>query len=155
MKNPAVSDSRILPERATPEQVAGSHFKDGMRFYLEKDFWNAVQLFRRAIETSPEENSEHYRYLALSLSQNPKWGKEAERYFLKAIELEPFSPDLRLLLGRLYRQSGMNRRAENQFEEALKLEPGNVAIRAELDDLQGAGDETGGSFIKGLFRRNR
>jgi len=155
LKSPALSEAGALPERATPDQVARTNFKEGMRFYLEKDFWNAVQLFRRAIEASTDENSEHYRYLALSLSQNPKWGKEAERYFLKAIHLEPFSPDLRLLLGRLYRQSGMNRRAENQFEEALKLEPGNVAIQAELDDLRGAGEETGGSFIKGLFRKNR
>lgn len=155
LKNPAISSAGVLSEQASPDQVARTHFKEGMRFYLEKDFWNAVQLFRRAIEASPEDNSEHYRYLALSLSQNPKWGKEAERYFLKAIDLEPFSPDLRLLLGRLYRQSGMNRRAESQFEEALKLEPGNVAIQSELDDLRGAGGETGGSFLKGLFRKSR
>ncbi len=155
LKCAAMRDSGTLPEHATLEQVARTQFKEGMRFYLEKDFWNAVQLFRRAIEASPVENSEHYRYLALALSQNPKWGKEAERYFLMAIQLEPFSPDLRLLLGRLYRQSGMNRRAENQFEEALRLEPGNIAIKTELGDLRGSGEQPGGSFIKGLFRKNR
>lgn len=155
LKSPAVADSPGTTETHSPEKEAAIHFKEGMRFYLEKDFWNAVQLFRRAIEASPEANSEHYRYLALALSQNPKWGKEAERYFLKAIELEPFSPDLRLLLGRLYRQSGMVRRAESQFREALRLEPGNSAIQAELDDLAGEGGESGGSFIKGLFRKNR
>jgi curved DNA-binding protein CbpA len=155
IKSPGRVDSMVLSDNATPDQVARMQFKEGMRFYLEKDFWNAVQLFRRAIEISPDENSEHYRYLALALSQNPKWGKEAERYFLKAINLEPFSPDLRLLLGRLYRQSGMTRRAEGQFEEALKLEPGNIAIQAELDDLRRGAEPIGGSFIKGLFRKNR
>jgi Tfp pilus assembly protein PilF len=139
----------------SPEKIAKMHFKEGMRFYLEKDFWNAVQLFRRAIDISTEENSEHFRYLALALSQNPKWGKEAERYFRKAIEMEPFSPDLRMLLGRLYLQSGMNHRAESQFEEALKLEPGNIAIQAELDELRGDAEKAGGTFIKGLFRKNR
>ncbi len=155
LKNSAVVDLGSPSEKMSPEQVARLHFKEGMRFYLEKDFWNAVQLFRRAIDSSPEENSEHFRYLALALSQNPKWGKEAERYFRKAIELEPFSPDLRLLLGRLYRQSGMTRRAEAQFEEALKLEPGNITIQAELGDLRSDGEQTGGTFIKGLFRKNR
>ncbi len=155
LKNSAAVDYGSATEKMTPEKIAGMHFKEGMRFYLEKDFWNAVQLFRRAIDASPEENSEHFRYLALALSQNPKWGKEAERYFLKAIELEPFSPDLRLLLGRLYRVSGLNRRAEAQFLEALKLEPGSLGIQAELDDLHNNGEQTGGTFIKGLFRKNR
>ncbi len=153
-KNPAMADGKTILDHLTPEEQARTHFKEGMRFYLEKDFWNAVQLFRRAIEVSPDSNSEHYRYLALALSQNPKWGKEAERYFLKAIELEPFSPDLRLLLGRLYRQSGMTKRAEGQFQEALKLEPGNQAIQVELDGLADDAGEKGGSFIKGLFRKN-
>lgn len=155
LKNPAAADTSGPALPLSPEKEAQIHFREGMRFYLEKDFWNAVQLFRRAIEASPESNSEHYRYLALALSQNPKWGKEAERYFLKAIELEPYSPDLRLLLGRLYRQSGMVRRAETQFREALRLEPGNSAIQAEIDDLAGDDDQGGGSFIKGLFRKNR
>jgi len=135
-------------------EIADIHFKEGMRFYREKDYFSAVQMFQLAVTKAPE-NSEYYLYLAKAQTHNPKWIKRAEENLLKAIELEPFNTELNIALGRLYSNAGLNRRAAQRFQEALRLDPGRADLRAELKALEsdlGTGKK---SFLKGLFRKNQ
>ena len=97
-----------------------------------------------------------YRYyLGVALSKNPKWRREAEEHFVKAIEIEQFNADYYIALGTLYKDVGMLKRAESQFKQALQISPHNAAAQEALESLQesnGKGNKTLSS-LKSLFRK--
>ena len=78
-----------------------------------------------------------YRHsLARALMRNPRWRKEAEEQFLKAIELDEFNADYRVSLGLLYLEGGFPRKAEAQFRDALAWDSENRTAQRELQKLQ-------------------
>jgi Flp pilus assembly protein TadD len=97
-----------------------------------------------------------YRYwLAMALSKNAKWRREAEEHFLKAIEMEQFNAEYYIGLGLLYKDVGMQKRAENQLRQALQMNPENRAAREALDSLlpSSAKKTSGLDTLKGLFKK--
>ena len=90
----------------------------------------------------------------MALSKNAKWRREAEEHFLKAIELEQFNAEYYVGLGLLYKEAGMQKRAESQLKQALQVNPGNKAAQEALDSLMPAQHEksfrTG--YVEGLIQ---
>ena len=66
------------------KELAERQFQLGSRHYKNMAYYDAIQCFREAIRLDPQDSRFH-RYLALSLSENPKWIKEAEEHFQMAI----------------------------------------------------------------------
>ncbi len=123
------------PDKATPaaspsiaaqQKLADLNYRQGRGQYDQQDYWSAIQAFRQSVRLEPE--VPRYRYwLAMALSKNAKWRREAEEHFLKAIELEQFNADHYVGLGLLYKEAGMQKRAESQLKQALQVNPGNKA----------------------------
>lgn len=116
----------------SPAQQADLTFKRGQVFLQEKNYLEAVQMFRESVRLIPD-NVQYRIYLAQSLSKNPKWFKEAEQQLLKASELEPYNASIYIRLGLLYKQAGMPKRAEAKFRDALSIDPTNRIALRELD----------------------
>ncbi len=62
--------------------------------------------------------------------------KQAEKYFRKAIEVEPAYIPARLDLARLYVAQGKRDKAREEAEEALRIDPGDARARALLDGMR-------------------
>jgi tetratricopeptide (TPR) repeat protein len=101
------------------------------------------------------ENARYRYWLAMALSKNAKWRREAEEHFLKAISLDQFVADYYVGLGLLYKEAGMQRRAENQFKQALQISPGDSNARIALDALVGASEKKNNKNgpLRGFFKR--
>ena len=99
------------------------------------------------------ENARYRHWLATCLTKNPKWRREAEEHFLKAIELEQFNSSHYLGLGLLYQEVGMPKRAEAQFRQALQLSPGDRAANEALETLASSkgSEKKGFKTLKTLF----
>jgi len=69
----------------------------------------------------------------VALSKNPKWQRQAEEYFIKAIGIDPYTAENYAQLGQLYRKAGLITRAVKRFDEALKWDAGN---KTALDGMQ-------------------
>ncbi len=142
------------PSHAPQQKLAELNYRQGRGQYDQQDYWSAIQAFRQSVRMEPE--NPRYRYwLAMSLSKNAKWRREAEEHFLKAIDLEQFNADYYVGLGVLYREAGMQKRAENQFKQALQVNPGNRAAQEALDAMLAAVEKknTGLGALKGLFKK--
>jgi Flp pilus assembly protein TadD len=63
--------------------------------------------------------------------------KDAEEALLEAIKLEPHNADHYANLGLIYFKAGMMKRAQSQFEKALKLDPGNAKAQKGLKQTEG------------------
>jgi curved DNA-binding protein CbpA len=142
------------PSSAPQQKLADLNYRQGRGQYDQQDYWSAIQAFRQSVRLEPE--VARYRYwLAMALSKNAKWRREAEEHFLKAIELEQFNADYYVGLGMLYKEAGMQKRAESQLKQALQVNPGNKAAQEALDSLLAANTKksSGLHTLKGLFKK--
>ncbi len=109
----------------TTSQTARLHFRNGERYFEEGRFHEAIEELRAAVRQDPMK-AEYYRALGRALSKNPKWRRQAEDAFAKAIEINRFDADAYVELGEIYHQGGLEKRARKMFEEALAVDPDNV-----------------------------
>ncbi|PYV90137.1 MAG: hypothetical protein DMG05_11410 [Acidobacteria bacterium] len=134
------------------QKLAELNYRQGRGYFDQKDYWSASQAFRQSVRLEPE-NARYRHWLATCLTKNPKWRREAEEHFLKAIELEQFNPSHYLGLGLLYQEVGMPKRAEAQFRQALQLSPGDRAAKEALETLASSkgSEKKGFKTLKTLF----
>lgn len=123
-------------ERAIPStENGGKKFKQGVREFRNGDFKGAVDSFRRAAESDPE-NPKYWSYLSLSFTKIPQGIKDAESALFEAIRLEPGNADHYANLGLIYLRQGMREDASEQFNEALKLDPVNTKAKKGLEKVR-------------------
>jgi curved DNA-binding protein CbpA len=139
----------------TPQKkLADLNYRQGRGHYEQQDYWSATQAFRQSVRMEPE--NPRYRYwLGMSLTRNPKWRREAEEHFLKAISLEQFNSAHYIGLASLYKEVGMLKRAESQLKQALQISPGDKAAVEALQTLHHAKEpeKKGLKSLKNLFRK--
>jgi curved DNA-binding protein CbpA len=139
----------------TPQQkLADLNYRQGRGHYEQQDYWSAIQAFRQSVRMEPE--NPRYRYwLGMALTKNPKWRREAEEHFLKAISLEQFNAAHYVGLASLYKEVGMLKRAETQLKQALRVSPGDKAVLEALRLLHQSNEpeKKGLASLKNPFRK--
>jgi len=139
----------------TPQQkLAELNYRQGRGHYEQQDYWSATQAFRQSVRMEPE--NPRYRYwLGMALTKNPKWRREAEEHFQKAISIEQFNAVHYVGLASLYKEVGMLKRAESQLKQALQISPGDKAVLEALQTLHHAKEpeKRGLKSLKNLFRK--
>ena len=115
---------------------AEKQFERGLAELKAGNAWGAVDSLRWATRLVPNKAS-YWAHLSLALSKMPRRNKEAEEAILKAIELEPHNVNYYIHLGMIYVNSGMTKRAVQQFKAALTWDPTNKKAMEELGKLQG------------------
>ncbi len=139
--------SAPLPETGpkstfTTEQTARIHFSNGERYFHEGRYHEAIEELRTAVRLGPS-RPEYHRALGRALAKNPKWRKQAEDAFSKALELNRFDADSYVGLGELYREGGLETRARKMFEEALAVDPDNAHALEKLSSGRSEGSALG------------
>jgi tetratricopeptide (TPR) repeat protein len=143
-----------------PISLAAENYRRGRGRFDRNDFHGAVHFFREAAKLDPSKSHHHY-YLGVTLSvlaqarhdrhphshdkgchvncmlggglaRNPRLRHEAEKHMLKAAELDRTNPEIRLRLARLYREAGMEKKADHYLLETLMLDAGNATALREL-----------------------
>ncbi len=102
-----------------------------------KDFATAITYLREAVKNAPEIVAYRARLASLCM-QNPKLRKEAEENIQAILRIEPKNCDAMFALGQLYKQAGMEKSARIQFENIVKIQPGNAAAKQMLKEMDPA-----------------
>ena len=122
-------------EEDTEAALIEEQFRRGVEEFKKGDFWVAAELFRLVTRKTPK-NPKAWSYLSLAVSKIPNRTKEAEEALLEAIKLEPYSGEHLANLGLLYFKAGLKKRAQHQFEKALRLDPSNAKAKKGLEQAQ-------------------
>jgi len=85
------------------------NFKHGKEMFDRGRIGEAVSFLQNACDQDPSK-AEHFHYLAMAQSRNPRWKKDAEENFLKALERDPTNAEIYSQLGTLYAAAGCTRR---------------------------------------------
>ncbi|MCI0412867.1 protein kinase [bacterium] len=115
-------------------RVAEQFYKLAEGKYDLGDHWNVAQLCKQAIKNNPTE-PKYYNLMARAYAQHPKFGKDAEQCFYKALEMDPWNPDYHVDLARFYYTNGLSKRALAQCQKAVKLAPQHHGARTLLSEI--------------------
>lgn len=91
----------------------------------------AVYNYQKACEAGPPDAKPYYE-LAILLRQSEEEGDDREimKLLRRAVELEPRRVRFRLALADFYREQGLLANARREYEEVLRLEPGNSEAKS-------------------------
>ena len=126
-------------------EVARQNYLHGRALYEKQEMVKALTFFEHAVEQDGGKE-EYHRYLAMVQSRNPRLRKEAERHFLRAIEMNPTFAENYAQLGLLYRKMGQEEKGLEYLQKALSWEAGNETARIALGTEE---DKKG--ILRGLF----
>jgi serine/threonine protein kinase/ActR/RegA family two-component response regulator len=115
-------------------RMAEQFFKLAEEKFELGDYWNVAQLCKQAIKNYPVE-PKYYNLMARAYAQHPKFGKDAEQCFYKALEMDPWNADYHVDLARFYFSNGLTKRALAQCQKAVKLAPQHDAAKQLLAEL--------------------
>jgi len=115
--------SRTLPGDGHNLDMAKAKFEEGKMALRKKIYADAAALFGQAVYLDNSVPDYHF-YLGLTL-ENEKKLHEAEESVSKALKLDPFNSLYMGELGHIYLELGLNLRAKNTFEKAVKFDPSN------------------------------
>jgi serine/threonine protein kinase len=125
-------------DRSGDVGAAMESIRQAERLFKEEKFWDAIQLLESAIgrvEGAPRVRAKVA--LAQAYMKNPKWLKRAEEVLQGALRENPSHTDAYLVLGSIYRASGLVSRAAATYRKALELQPGHPKALQELASLEG------------------
>lgn len=116
--------SNTTPNLQQLDNLAKGALKAGIDLYMNKNYDGALKQFRRAIGLSPSSQyaADAANYMANAhLQLNDVDG--AIKDYQTAIKLNPFRTDSRVSLGKLFYAQDRFKEAEDQFREAVRIEP--------------------------------
>lgn len=131
---------RALWEEFDPKgrtQLATQHIQLAESAMSYHNIKAAVHNYQKACEAGPP-NAEPYYQLARLLMQSEEDRDEREimKLLRRAAELSPRSTRVRLALADFYLEQGLLANARREFEEVLRIEPGNAEAKAGVKKVR-------------------
>ena len=117
-------------------EMARLNFKHGRDQFDKGRVGESISFFQNACDQDPAK-AEYFYWLAKAQARNPRWKKDAEENFLRAIRIDPSNGDYYAELGALYARGGVQSKARDMFTKALQWDPGNTVAEEGLAALTG------------------
>jgi tetratricopeptide (TPR) repeat protein len=117
-----VQKSEKMKEAEQHVKIADQFFRLAEKKFEGGDYYNVTSLCKQAIQNNPGE-AKYYYLMALAYSKHPRFLKDAQISYEKAIELDPWNPDYHVKLAEFYIDQGLSLRASNQIKKALTITP--------------------------------
>ena len=128
--------------------VAKRAFVRGTQMMSTGDYTKASELFDVAIKNNDTEAAYHAK-LAVALLRSHRSFNRATEAAQRAIDLDPYNSDYRIILAELYESANITSMATKTYEEILKWDPTNEKARMALEVLK----PTKTSLLAKLFGR--
>jgi hypothetical protein len=142
------------PDPEAEARAAEIAIRQADKLIEREKYWDAIQLLEPAVGVVQGKSRQRARVLlARAYLKTPKWVKRAEEVLLAVLQDDAQNADALLMLGRIYKNSGIKSRSVSMFKKVLELKPDHEEARAELGDQVGEPEPPGG-LIKKLFKKS-
>lgn len=148
---PSIATGGQRAVQVNMDQVARESFEQGKSLIAAQHYAEAIPNLKRAIAIKPD-NPDYQAYLGYAMSKTVQFRRESEKYFLRAIEINPMNVNTHLHLGRMYKEARMYSKAIAAFQEALQWDPENKLALQEIDEINEATGKKTKGFFGNLFR---
>ena len=131
------------------------------RALLQEKYWDVIQLLEPLLpDAKGKLRLRAQLAIAKAYVKNPNWMKRAEEELQKVLHADPANLEAFMMLGGIYKTTGLKARASAMYRKALEIKPDSEEATAALTELGGMPAEApsapagGGSFLKKLFKKN-
>jgi tetratricopeptide (TPR) repeat protein len=111
-----------------------ANFLKGRLYLLKKDYSNAFKRFELVVTEQPRNALGHY-FRAMSLIGKGE-SKPAQQDLVRAVELNPWMLEARIVLAEFYLRQRSKNLAQQQIEVALRLAPKDIRVLMLEGDLE-------------------
>jgi tetratricopeptide (TPR) repeat protein len=115
-------------------QLAEEFYRLAEIKFSERNYWKVTELCKQAIKNNPKE-AKYFHLAAKAFESHPRFLKDAEEWFQKALEMEPWNPDFQLDFAKFFLKLGLAHRALNHCNKALEIMPEHSGARQLLNQL--------------------
>lgn len=122
--------------RESPEKAAQEQYAKGMEHYNARRYTEAIEALSQATKLSPRKG-EYFIALGWAQAKNPATKKEAEKTFLRAVNLDKLSADPYVAMGKYYKEMKDYEKALALLQRALALDDEHEEAQKELSSLPG------------------
>lgn len=162
---PTKPAEKTIPPDARVQAMPGSGrinfdaFAQGIEAFKKQDFHSAVQLLTLAV-TNDDRNARAHAALAMALSKNPNWVRNAIQHLENATRLDAKNPSYLAELALLLHQQGLKLRARRALDAAIALNPEHADVQRAQKEIPPAEPGPSGTGAtaetsRGLFDRLR
>ena len=124
-----------LQKRVTQRAIAEQNFHKARELSVAGDYYGAIVLLKQAVDFAPD-HADAWYLLGSCQERNPKWRRDAAESYQRALSIDPNKVDALISLGDLYRMEGLTSRAQNCYEDALKIAPDSQQARSRVEALK-------------------
>jgi curved DNA-binding protein CbpA len=129
--------------------IAQRAYTKGVQLFNAGEYERACEFFEAAIKNDDNEAVYHVK-LGMALMRSRKKFSRAVTAIKRAIELDPYNIEHRLVLGESYEMVGSDSMAIKTYQEILKWDATNARALERLTNL---GAAPGQSFLQKMFTR--
>lgn len=150
-KGERVSESGKLHAAAIDKSkasVARRSYLMGLKSMQAGDYARAAEFFEMAIKNNPGD-AQHHAKLAQTLLRGKRSFSRAIDAAKRAVEIDPYNSDFRMILAEIYESAGSKSMAIQCYKEILMWDASHEQARIALEVLE----PSRGSFWKRLFGR--
>ncbi|MCX7718102.1 MAG: DnaJ domain-containing protein [Candidatus Sumerlaeaceae bacterium] len=115
--------------------VARRAFNGGKQCFAAGDYVKATEFFEVAVKNNDSEAT-YFSHLAMALLRSRRGFTRAVEAAKRAIEIDPYNSEHRLILAELYEAINSRSMAIATYEEILKWDPENARAKAALAALR-------------------
>ncbi len=115
--------------------VARRAFLRGLQHMTQGDYARSAEFFEQAIKNNDGDATYHSK-LAQTLLRGKRSFSRATEAAQRAVELDPYNSDHRLILAEVYESAGITSKAVQTYEEILRWDPTNERAARALHELQ-------------------
>jgi curved DNA-binding protein CbpA len=134
-------------------QIAQKAYNRGVQFFKLAEYPRAIEFFEAAIRTYDKEPS-FYSKLAQSLLCSHRGFTKAVEACTKAIELDPYNVEYKLILAEVFEAAGSYSLARKSYLDVLKWDTTNEKAKEKLSRIERL--KIGGSLLgklRAIFRK--
>jgi len=140
-------------QNAARSAIARKAFSRGMQFYNAGEFAKAIEYFEAAVQNDANEPV-FYARLAKALIQARRSFTKARELALKAIELDPYNSDYRMVLGEICEAAGSYSLAAQAYRDVLRWEPDNARAQMQLNAIEKSKKSSFLDKMLSVFKKN-
>jgi len=131
----------VAQARTADASRAETSFQHGLEAIKRNRYDEGIRFLAEAAMLSPRE-ARYRAHYGHALIRHSNSRRIAETELLTALSLEPENTSYRVMLAELYKQLGLQRRAEGELKRALAGDPTNHAARSLLLSLRNKGPKS-------------
>ncbi len=136
VKPPEERREEKMAEKESTEKGAQESYEKGLDLFNSRKYTEAIEPLSLAVKAAPR-NLDYLLTLAKAQAKNPPSRKEAEKSFLRAVNLDKLNPEPYVQMGKYYKEIKDFEKALALFQRALAIDDEHEEAQKEMSSLPG------------------